>query len=161
MTLLIQNKQRQLIWSALLVNSCWKRSCWMRVTLQCGLIHWMQQRSILVRINAINYQISNELKYFKYIEHLLQYVTTMVCVAVQGKPTIGVIHEPFTGVTYWGWSNNGVSQHLSSKNVSQNILNGVAMSSASHYLFIIFFFLHIFSAFSRQGLIYCFHVSHG
>lgn len=100
----------------------------------------MQQRSILVRINAINYQISNELKYFKYIEHLLQYVTTMVCVAVQGKPTIGVIHEPFTGVTYWGWSNNGVSQHLSSKNVSQNILNGVAMSSASHYLFIIFFF---------------------
>lgn len=48
----------------------------------------------------------------EYTENLLHYVTTMVCVAVKGKPIIGVIHRPFLKQSVWGWVGHGVSPNL-------------------------------------------------
>lgn len=59
-------------------------------------------------------------------EQLYQYVTTMVCVAVQGKPVIGVVHQPFekTPTTSWAWVERGESSDLVVQkiNVSWNYL---------------------------------------
>lgn len=46
---------------------------------------------------------------------MLHYVTTMICVAVKGQPTIGVIHKPFVsdkGETTWAWAGYGHSSNL-------------------------------------------------
>jgi len=48
----------------------------------------------------------------EYSENLTQYVTTMVCLAVNGVPKIGVVHKPFTRETYWAWAGYGMSDNL-------------------------------------------------
>jgi inositol monophosphatase 3 len=40
----------------------------------------------------------------EYTENLLHFVTTMVCVAVRGKPVMGVIYKPFDDEVAWGWA---------------------------------------------------------
>ena len=46
---------------------------------------------------------------------LLNYVTVMVCIAVNGEPIAGIIHQPFSKAslkskTYWGWVGHGLSK---------------------------------------------------
>ena len=55
----------------------------------------------------------------EYTENLKQYVTTMVCVAVAGVPTLGIIHKPFEESTAWGFS----SQKIVSRSVKTDADN--------------------------------------
>ncbi|CAH0547098.1 unnamed protein product [Brassicogethes aeneus] len=54
------------------------------------------------------------------LERLFEYVTTMVCVAVKGKPIIGVIHKPFLKQTYWAWVGKEKSKNIIIKKASRN-----------------------------------------
>lgn len=57
----------------------------------------------------------------EYAEGLTQFVTTMVCVARNGDPIIGVIHKPFDLETYWAWTQTGMSSNIMSSNIKSSL----------------------------------------
>ncbi|KAK2843952.1 hypothetical protein Q5P01_010611 [Channa striata] len=65
----------------------------------------------------------------EYTENLVNYVTTMVCVAVDGKPVIGVIHQPFTGLTAWAFVGQGSNMR---PRASYSVNSPKAIVSRSH-----------------------------
>ncbi|XP_055943388.1 putative inositol monophosphatase 3 [Argiope bruennichi] len=64
--------------------------------------HLVPTKNVLVWIDALEPE-------YEYQQNYLEYVTTAVCVAVKGKPVIGVIHQPFENFTKWGWVGHGES----------------------------------------------------
>ncbi|KAL5275435.1 IMPAD1 family protein [Megaselia abdita] len=69
----------------------------------------------------------------EYTEKLYEYVTTMVCVAVNGVPVIGVIHSPFSGKTTWAWVNRAMSEDLLLVKKEENVTNNPTITvSRSH-----------------------------
>ncbi|KAL7842036.1 hypothetical protein SRHO_G00237250 [Serrasalmus rhombeus] len=65
----------------------------------------------------------------EYTENLRKYVTTMVCVAVDGDPVLGVIHKPFTGFTAWGMVGGAANVN---RRDSYNANNPKVIVSRSH-----------------------------
>ncbi|XP_053692649.1 putative inositol monophosphatase 3 [Sabethes cyaneus] len=68
----------------------------------------------------------------EYTENLYHFVTTMVCVAIKGIPTIGVIHNPFTKKTVWGWSGKAISEPLDLIKKEDDVKHPIVIVSRSH-----------------------------
>lgn len=56
----------------------------------------------------------------------------MVCVAVKGKPLIGIIHKPFKNVTSWAWVDKGKSIDL--KNIPVRLQTYRRLQNNTSYL---------------------------
>ncbi|XP_011329328.1 putative inositol monophosphatase 3 isoform X2 [Ooceraea biroi] len=72
----------------------------------------------------------------EFTENLLQYVTTMVCIAVKGQPVIGVIYKPFETKQdynlYWTWTNHGISKNLKNLSKTKDNKTPALIVSLSH-----------------------------
>lgn len=66
----------------------------------------------------------------------MQYVSTMVCIAVKGQPIIGVIYKPFETrqdhSLYWAWANHGTSRNLKKLPKMKNNETPILIVSLSH-----------------------------
>lgn len=58
----------------------------------------------------------------EYTENLVEYVTIMLCIVVNGLPKSGIIHKPFTNHTDWSWitHENSISNINTTKPVSKS-----------------------------------------
>nr|CAD7441288.1 unnamed protein product [Timema bartmani] len=66
---------------------------------------WIDPLDATKEYTGMKHNLGTGMAQTNVTENLLEYVTTMVCVAVKGKPIIGVVHKPF-GVepkTSWAW----------------------------------------------------------
>ena len=68
----------------------------------------------------------------EFTERLFEYVTTMLCVAIKGKPVIGVIHNPFTEKTIWAWAGRAYSEELLRVKREEEVKNPIMIISRSH-----------------------------
>ncbi|XP_023945721.2 putative inositol monophosphatase 3 [Bicyclus anynana] len=69
----------------------------------------------------------------EYTEGLYKYVTTMVCVAINGVPIVGVIHYPFTTQTHWGWETKRTSTNIPNvQHIAENKNHPRVVVSRSH-----------------------------
>lgn len=70
----------------------------------------------------------------EFTDQLYQFVTTMVCVSVKGKPIIGVIHKPFDveKKTTWAWLNHETSSNLKSVHDDTGDNSKTVLVSMSH-----------------------------
>nr|XP_033340477.1 putative inositol monophosphatase 3 [Megalopta genalis] len=72
----------------------------------------------------------------EFTENLLQYVTTMVCVAVKGRPVIGVVYKPFetkqNSSLFWSWTNRAVSRNLQILPKPEDERSPIIIVSQSH-----------------------------
>lgn len=51
----------------------------------------------------------------------------MVCIAVKGKPIIGVVHKPFSKVTSWAWVDQAMSEDLKETKVDFLIWKSISV----------------------------------
>lgn len=65
----------------------------------------------------------------EYTDNLRKYVTTMVCVAVNGEPVIGVVHKPFSSYSAWAMVDGGSNVKVRS---TYNQENPTIIVSRSH-----------------------------
>ncbi|ESO03488.1 hypothetical protein HELRODRAFT_185657 [Helobdella robusta] len=49
----------------------------------------------------------------EFTENLFNYVTVMICLAVEGRPVIGVVYKPFSEQLYWSYIDSEGRGHLS------------------------------------------------
>ncbi|EFX80784.1 hypothetical protein DAPPUDRAFT_303919 [Daphnia pulex] len=92
---------------------------------QISKLEWAPNDSITIWIDPLD--ATKE-----YTENLLEYVTTMVCIAVKGEPVVGVIHKPFEKKTYWAWVGQGMAEELLEINKAPEADNESFIISLSH-----------------------------
>lgn len=92
---------------------------------QISKLEWAPNDSITIWIDPLD--ATKE-----YTENLLDYVTTMVCIAVKGEPVLGVIHKPFEKKTYWAWVGQGMAEELLEISKAPEAENDSFIISLSH-----------------------------